>query len=212
MGYRTFVSMNIAVIGSGEIAEKYAARFAVAGHEVFMAWKNGTNARINPALSSLEHINFCTIEEASDIADLVIIAASPRDVREVSYWLGDVRRKVIIDATSNVPAAADEHVKTVCAIKAITGSPHIVKVFHTDGYERMLKPLFGGAKIGMLLAGESKKAKEITKILALELGIRNCHDFGGGESMPLFDEMTRCWRNLCFPDQKVPGFSIVSKN
>jgi len=46
------------------------------------------------------------------------------------------------------------------------------------------------------LVGTSKKAKEITKILAAELEFRQFHDFGGDEAILLFNEMTKCWRNM----------------
>jgi 8-hydroxy-5-deazaflavin:NADPH oxidoreductase len=195
MGYRTYISMNIAIIGVGKTAERYAAGFAAAGHDVFMAWKeHETNPR-NPILEAFDNVHFCSIEEAAEMSDLVIIATPAGDVREVSYWLGDVRRKVIIDATSN-EHSDHEHIKTVCAIRAITGSSHIVKVFNTHGYEQLIRPLFHASKIGMILVGDSKKAKEISKILAIDLGIKDCYDFGGDETIPLFNEMTRCWRSL----------------
>jgi predicted dinucleotide-binding enzyme len=90
----------------------------------------------------------------------------------------------------------DETLKTNCAIKAITGSMHIVKAFNTEGYEQLLKPFFKTGKTQLILVGESKKAKEITKILASELGINYWYDFGTNENLPLFVEMTRCWRNM----------------
>jgi hypothetical protein len=117
-------------------------------------------------------------------------------VREVAYWLGDVRRKVIVDASANVLVPDSEFVKTACAIKAITGSLHVIKLFNAKGYEDMLKPIFRGQTTEMLLVGDSKKAKEVMKILALELDINNCYDFGDGDTIPLFDEMTKCWRNI----------------
>lgn len=196
MGYKNFVSMNIAIIGVGETAEMYAAGFAFAGHNVYMAWKDNERDGLSQALEAFTHLTICSIEEAAEVADLIIIASQPKDVREVSYWLGDVRKKVIIDATTNVHAADEELVKTICAIRAITGSPHVVKVFHTRGYEELLRPLFGSNKIDMLLVGDSKKAKEITKILAVELEFKQFHDFGGDEAILLFNEMTRCWRNM----------------
>src|SRR5699024_1993175 len=108
MSYKTFVSMNIAVIGVSEIAESYALAFVQAGHAVFMAWKEGEKKVINPGILALDGVHVCSIETAADVADLIIIATAPMDVREVSYWLGDVRRKVIIDATTNVFAGIDE--------------------------------------------------------------------------------------------------------
>jgi predicted dinucleotide-binding enzyme len=212
MGYKTFVSMNIAVIGEGAIAEKYAAGFAVAGHNVFMARKEGKNREFNPILKSFPQIHFCSIEDAASIGDLVVMATEPADVREVSYWLGDVRRKVIIDATSNVHTANNEPLKTVCAIKAITGSPHIVKAFHTMGYEQLLKPVFKSQQVEMILVGDSKKAKEIAKILAIELGIYKCYDFGGGEAIVLFNDLTASLRRQYALQLSMPALVTKETN
>src|ERR1035437_3951534 len=151
MRYKTFVSMNIAVIGTGETAAAYATGFACAGHEVYMAWIDGDKAAMRPLFESFDNIYPCSIEEAANVADLIIIATALKDVREVAYWLGDVRRKVIIDATSNVDAPDEEFVKTAGGIQAITGSPHIVKVFTTKGYEQLLKPIFRDKKVELIL-------------------------------------------------------------
>ncbi len=208
MDYKTFVSMNIAIVGEGEIAEMYATGFALAGHEVYMAWK-GSSADSRFRLSRLfNNIHVTSIEEASFHADLVFIATACVDVREVAYWLGDVRRKVIVDVTCNVYEQEVCAINTVGAIQAITGSQHVVKVFNTMGYEHILKPLFKGSKVELIMVGESKKAKEITKIIAVELGIKYYYDFGGKESIPLFNEMTRCFRELALKDtsaKKIPG-------
>lgn len=208
MGNRNYVSMNIAIIGTTSIAEKYAMRFSLAGHQVFLAKKDGDMALITPLLSSFENITLCDIEYAAEVADLIYIATPQRDVREVSYWLGDVRRKVIIDLTGNVHAPGDETVNTIAAIMAITGSQHVVKAFDTDGCAHLLKPLFR-SPVELVLAGDSRKAKEITKILSLELGIARFFDLGGSETLPLFNEMAKCWTNMLSTQNKVPGFKVV---
>ena len=158
--------------------------------------KDGDSAGISSELSDYVNLHVCSIEEAAASADLIIIATSPIHVREVAYWLGDVRRKVIIDATANIFAASEEQVRTVCAIKAITGAPHIVKVFSTRGYEQLLKPLFGHDQVQLVLVGDSKKAKEIVKILTINLGVDLFFDMGSSDAIPLFNEMTRGWRML----------------
>ncbi len=196
MGYKKFVSMNIAVIGTGKIVAAYAIRYALAGHDVFIALKGGDATVVNKILAPYDNIVACSIEDAAAVADLVVIASSPKDVREIAYWLGDVRGKVIIDATANLHTTIDEQVNTAGAIKAITGSQHIVKVFSTRGYERLLKPLFRHERVQLVLAGDSKKAKEIVKILTTDLGVNDFVDLGSDETMPLFDELTKCWRNL----------------
>jgi 8-hydroxy-5-deazaflavin:NADPH oxidoreductase len=195
MSYKVLVSMNIAIIGVGEIAENYAAGFAFAGHKVFAA-PGETTHEMGRAVRSLDNVHVCNIEDAAHLADLVIIATAPKDVREVAYWLGDVRRKVIIDASANIRAPDDELVRTLGGIQAITGSAHVVKVFDTQGYEQMLKPLFKQGIPDLLLAGDSKKAKAVAEILGIELGMKTFCDFGGNDTIPLFNEMTKGWRNL----------------
>ncbi len=195
MGFKKLVSMNIAIIGNTDTAVMYATNFANAGHEIFMACceKNGLKHLHIP--DAFANVHFCTISEAAEAADLVIIATQPKEVREASYWLGDVRRKVIIDVTSNVHSS-EEDINTASAIKAITGSPHVVNVFHTKGYEDLLKPLFDGNHVDMLLLTDSKKAREITKIMAVEIGLSVFYHFGGSDTIPLFNEMTKAWRRL----------------
>ena len=195
MRYRTFVSMKIALIGTGEVAEAYAMRYAMAGHEVLMAWKE-ENIGISPSLAELENVYVCSIEKAAALADLIIIATAPVHVREVAYWLGDVRRKVIIDATSNIHINTEDQVNTYFAIKAITGSPHIVKVFSTRGYEQLLKPIFKHDSIQLIMSGDSRKAKEIVKILTIDMGTKIFFDMGNSDTIPLFNEMTSGWRKL----------------
>ncbi len=194
MSYKTLASMNIAVIGNEEIADVYAFGFAFADHKVFRACRQGEELAC--ISYSLHNITVCSIEEAAEVADIIVVATAPRHVREVAYWLGDVRSKIIIDVTSNVFAAEEDLVKTVCGIQSITGSKNIVKVFNTAGYDEVLAPLYRSRKINLVMVGDSVKAKEVTKILANDLEMTEFYDFGGTEAIPLFNEMTRAWRNV----------------
>jgi len=195
MSFKKLVSMNIAVIGNTATAAKYAIGFAQAGHNVYMACA-GTNDCKHLGIDDDDNISYCTIADAADIADLIVMATRPVEVREAAYWLDDVRRKVIIDATPNEVDPAENIVKTVYAISAITGAKHIAKVFHAHGYQHILKPLFQGAEVDMMLLSDSKKAKEITKIMAIELGLSVFYDFGSTDALPLFNELARSLRNL----------------
>ncbi len=201
--------MNIAIIGNTDAAVMYALAFAKAGHVIYMAGCEKNNVKHVNIPDCEGDIRYCTISEAAEVADLIIIGTQPKEVREASYWLGDVRRKVIIDVTANVHAREDELVKTACAIKAITGSQHVIKVFNTKGYEQLLKPLFNGAQVDLIILSDSKKAKAITRIMAVELRMSAFYDFGGSEAIPLFNEMTNCWRRL--QQQLASGVAALPK-
>jgi predicted dinucleotide-binding enzyme len=194
--------MDIAIIGNTDIAAFYASQFAQQGHNIYMACSEKNNVIVRNIPDPNNRISYTSISDAANNADFIIIATVPIEVREAAYWLGDVRKKVIIDVTANVFAQDIDQVKTVCAIKAITGSPHVIKIFYTGGYENILKPLFNGSKVDLLLLSDSKKAKEITKIMAIEIGMKFFYDFGGSDNIPLFNEITKCWRKLKLQNEK----------
>ncbi len=196
MGYKNFVSMNIAIIGTQQTAEIFSAGLAMAGHEVYVARKEGDKTVVSPVLNSFTNIHFCSIEQASAASDIIIVASPPGDVREIAYWLGDVRGKVVIDITSNVYTGNDPELNTLGAIKAITGSANVVKVFSTRAYQQVVKPLLGNNKIQLLMAGDCSKSKDVARIIAEDVGIRIATDMGGEQEMPLMDYMTRSWYDL----------------
>ena len=191
---KNFLAMNIAVIGKGDNAKLYAASLAQAGHEVYLGWKEEDDNLPQNVYELFSNLSFCSIPEASAAADIIFIVTEPEYVREVAYWLGDVRGKMIVDASAN--SGAGGQLNTVGAIKAITGSANIVKIFFTYGYQQLLKPLLKSDKLHIVLMGEYRKAREATKIITRDFGVSSFIDLGGFDAIPLFDALIRCWREL----------------
>ncbi len=202
MEYRSFVSLSIAIIGNSRLGEALTTAFTACGHIVYRAGTLSEKTGILTESDECEGVHYCSIEDAAASADFIMIATSAQDVREVAYWLGDVRRKVIIDLTVNVSESAKDAVNTVGAIKAITGSEHIVKVLSLYKHEEKFTPLFGGQKVQGVLIGDSLKAKEIMKIISRELNVTEFYDFGGSENMGLFDQLCTCCRSMISPTYK----------
>lgn len=191
--FSSSLTVGIAIIGSSEKAGLYAARFTTAGHEVYISPEKADSKMQTDF--SYDNLHCCSIEEATKAADIIIIATAPGNVREVSYWMGDVRGKVVIDASADF-AEGDEQVNTIGAIKAITGSLNVVKIFCTEGYEQLLMPLLKNDKAHMVLLGENPKARQAAKIIARDMDIYSFIDLGGFEALPLFDSLATCWRDL----------------
>lgn len=188
--------MNIAIIGSTRLSQALTAAFLNAGHEVYQAGTQNNQSGNVPRWDTRDDVHYCSIEDAAAAADFIMICTPAADVREVAYWLGDVRRKVIIDLTANVPNSVEGNRSTVKAIHAITGADHIVKLLSLYGHEDLFKPLFGGKQVQVVLAGDSKKAKEVAKIICKELNVTQFHDFGGVDTLPLFNELAKCCRSM----------------
>ena len=183
MAHKTFVSLNIAIIGSDKSVIPVAEELENAGHELFIGYQDDI---ADPYI----------IENAAAEADVIILATDIANIRGISYWLGDVRKKVIIDATNFIAAPSFDDTNTINAIKAITGSPHVAKMYSCAGYSHVLDMFIKKMEVDMFVAGDSSKAKEIVKILASDMGFRNCHDFGNNNTIPLLEEMVRCWSNF----------------
>jgi predicted dinucleotide-binding enzyme len=195
MAYKSFVSLSIAIIGEGIVSESMAQVLAKAGHEIYLGLGEGQNVS-DSLLDKFENIHACTIGLASSEADIIIIATPAEDVREVAYKLEDVRKKIIIGATGNVHPKPVEFVPTVNALRSITGSEHVVKCFNCAGYDNILSRSFRKQEVDMFVAGDSKKAKEMVKLLAKDMGFANCYDFGDNDTVPLLEDMAKCWYNL----------------
>ena len=195
MGYKSFVSMNIAVIGAGNVSEKMAECLAMSGHEIYLGLKDEQTVS-ERLLRDNENIQACTIGNAACEADIIIMAVPVDNLREAAYLLGDVRKKIIIGVSGNVEPKPADFVHTVNAIKAITGAQHVVKCFTCGGYDELLSPSFKKNAADMFVAGDSKKAKEVVKLLAEIMGFANCYDFGDNDTVPLLEDMAKFWYNL----------------
>ena len=182
MSYKTFASMNIALIGNG--IESLARKFAKVGHKVFIG---SEYEYIQPLVTTLPHsIQYTTIGAAALAADVIMIATASDEVRHVAYELGDVRKKVIIDLTSLIEGKPQP---TAAAIRSITSSQHVIKCFLPSGYEELLIPNINELGVDMFIAGTSKKAKALAAIMVKDLGYKNHYDIGGNGAINILDEM-----------------------
>jgi len=209
MGYKAFVSMNIAIVGSGSVSGLLAQGLAYPEHEIFIGLKEEQGPAFDYLLDEFPNITVTSIEDAAEIADVIIMTSSPAEVRETAYFLGDVRKKVIIDTSFMNFTSFGNYINTVNAIRSITGSQHVAKWFNSAGFDSLTeKGVKKEEAINMFVAGDSKKAKEMAKLLSRDMGFAYCHDFGGSDAVPLLDEMALCWHNLSLRKEKGEKIAI----
>lgn len=198
MGYKSLVCLNIGIIGGGRIAETLAKGFAKVGHNVFIGHKGNINA---PCKTKFDNINYTTMEDAATVADIIVLTVPMDEVREVAYALGDVRRKVVVDATSFNITRNCNYVNTANVLKAITHCQHLVKCYNKTGYEVLVDEELIAEGVDIFMASDSKKSKEMLKLLAKDLCLGQCYDFGGNDTVPMLDEMATCWHNQSIKEQ-----------
>lgn len=187
MAYKTFASINIAVIGDGKVGEALAKGLAYAEHNIFVGIKNEFTKIPEDIFHEFGNIALTSIEYAAAVADVIFITTPASEVREAAYLLDDVRHKIIVDM-SGFSSSFDDYFHTTNAIHTITSSPNVVKCYSDKGYSDLVDLFVPGRRREIYVAGDNRKSKEVVKLLMRDFGFAHCYDFGGHESITLLDE------------------------
>ena len=186
--------MKIAIIGAGNVGGTLARRFAEVGHSVFLGVRNVNDAKVKALLS--DRISAHSVTEAVAKADVIVTAAYPTTTKEIAKQMGDVSKKVIIDAMNTFRGKPVPYTTTAEALLAWTNCKDVVRCFNTTGFENMENPKYKGIKIDMFVAGDSKKGKKIATQLAKEIGFGEVYDLGGNDKFELMEQIVVVWVSL----------------
>lgn len=187
--------MKIAIIGTGNVGSALAKGFAGAGHIVLLGVRNKDEFK-GSALLNVKKISVHLIGEAASAAEVILIAAVPQAVKDITAQLGDVSNKVIIDAMNSVRVKPEPFNNTTEALLQLTNCKDIVKCFNTTGAENMNNPVYNSKGIDMFYAGDSDKAKKVAEQLAKDIGFENVYNFGGSDKFNLLEQFALSWINL----------------
>lgn len=187
--------MNIAVIGSGNVGGALAQQWIKAGHNVLIGAQFPLSEKNIALAAKIGEDRFAVIENAVKQCEVILIATPPEAIFEILQKLGDAAGKIIIDATNAIMKIPEPY-KTVYHALADKTNAEVVKCFNTTGFENMLNPLYQDEAIDMFMAGDSEKAKEAAKQLALDCGFGSCIDFGKSDKVELLEKLALSWINL----------------
>lgn len=188
--------MKITIIGSGNVGGALAQAFLKAGHEVKIGAQFPLSEKSKKLSSLIGEQNFATIADAVSNAEVIVITTPPEAILNLTPQLGDVRNKVVIDATNSIRTRPEPFPTAYHAIRKLANTERVVKCFNTTGFENMLNPDFGEAKADMFIAGGDAKAKQTAMQLATDIGFGKCYDFGGDDKVELIEQFAFCWINL----------------
>jgi len=186
--------MNIAIIGTGNVGGALATQWAKKGHNIHLGVKNKDQFKGSELLKNANTSVF-SIKEAIELSDIILIATPPTAIFDIVEEMGDVSGKVIIDSTNSV-MKSPEPFKTVFHMLAEKTNAEVVKCFNSTGFENMKDPVYHGEGIDMFMAGDSEKAKEVARQLALDCGFGSCWDFGKSDKVELLEKFALSWINL----------------
>jgi 8-hydroxy-5-deazaflavin:NADPH oxidoreductase len=185
--------MKIAVIGTGHVGGRLAARWAEAGHEVVV----GVRDLAHPEVKALEvrlrgRLTAADVARSMGSAEVVVLAvpfeAALALVRERRTELAG---KVVIDCTNplgvklEAPSGAE-------AIAAEVPSARLVKAFNTQGAEVISNPTYGDSRAACFYAGDDRAAKDTVRHLIADLGFEPV-DAGTLASSKHLESLTLIW-------------------
>lgn len=187
--------MKIAIIGTGNVGGALARKWAQAGHQIILGVRNTEEFKGKELLKE-KNITAASTQEAVQNSDAILIAAVPQATAEIVKSMGDVAGKIIIDAMNSVRTKPDGFNNSFEALENLASGAEIVKCFNCVGYNVMADTNFNSTKADMYMAGNSERAKDVAKQLALDAGFENCYNFGGDDKAALLEQFALSWINL----------------
>ena len=188
--------MKIAIIGTGNVGGALARAWARAGHRIFLGVRNLQDQKVLALTTGEALITAHPPAEAARDVETVLFAIPPHALRQVLDNSGDLKGKVLIDATNSIRTRAGEFASVADALRSWTKSTDVVKCFNTTGFNVMANPQFGEMAADMFMAGSSARGKEIASQLARDAGFAECYDLGGDERIPLLESLAGIWIDL----------------
>lgn len=164
--------MKIGILGAGNIGGNLGKRWAQRGHDVRFGVRDA--AKVADLVAACGgKAQAATVADAASWGDVLVVAVPWAAVSDVLAAAGDVKGKVLIDAT-NALKWEDGPVHAVATsaaeeIAAKTGAK-VVKAFNTLGAEHIADPVVHGQKADVFLAGDDADAKRVVGKLAEEIG------------------------------------------
>jgi len=92
--------MKIAIIGAGNVGGALAQGWAKAGHSVILGVRDLTNNEVTALVASSKNLQAASVSAAVREAEVILVALPIPAVVEVAQNLGEVKDKIIIDATN----------------------------------------------------------------------------------------------------------------
>jgi predicted dinucleotide-binding enzyme len=196
--------MTIGIVGSGNVGGTLGRRFAQLGHQVAF----GTRRPEAPEMSTLGALPGAYVtgqREAAQSSDVIVLATPWSATAEAVRGLGDLRDKIVLDATN--PLRADLSGLEVGnsfsggeQVAEWARGARVVKIFNTVGYNVMENPRFGDRATTLLYCGDDAAAKKVAADLAGQLGFDPV-DAGPLRQSRLLEPLALLWISLAFGGQ-----------
>jgi predicted dinucleotide-binding enzyme len=199
--------MNITIIGSGNVGGTLGTRWAKNGHKITFGVRQPGSPQVLKVLEAAgANARAVTVAQAAKDAAVVVLTTPWEGTQDAVQTVGDLRGKIIIDATNPLLLGAEGLKKGLVVGHTTSGAEqiaswakgaHVVKAFNTTGSPNMANPQFPAGNASMFICGDDQQAKATVKTLSDELGFETL-DAGPLSAARLLEPLAMLWIHLAF--------------
>lgn len=203
---------TVAIIGTGNVGMAIGTEFAGLGHTVIYGSRSPLSLKTMDLVTKTgKNASAALPDEAAGRADVVVLAVPGMVTGDVARGLGDLRGKIIIDATN--PLKRDGEVLQFTygvdtsngqIVQALHPDAFVVKAFNTIPWQKMIDP--GKPAPVMPLAGNDADAKMQVAKWVQAMGIETI-DIGGIEHARVTEQLIVMTLNNQFSDE--PKYEVL---
>jgi hypothetical protein len=197
--------MNIAILGAGNVGATLGKRFAEQGHTISFGVPNPEKYADSGLRGTLG-----TVAEAAQAADILLLAVPYNAAAQAIKDCGDVRGKILIDATNPLTMTEKGLALTVGFttsgaeyLAALAPEARLVKCFNQTGFGNMAVP--NGSV--MFVCGNDPGANETVRRLAEEIGF-DAIAIGDLAKARLLEPLAMLWIHLSFTTELGRDFAF----
>ena len=193
-------TMNVGILGSGDVGKSFARAFAALGHGVTIGSRSPEKLAAFVSAEG-DRISAGTFEDAARRGDLIVLATHGVATEEAIALAGhrNFDHKVVIDATNPLDFSTGAPRLSVGfsdslgeQVQRAIPNARVVKAFNTVGNALFFRPQLPGGPPDMFLAGNDADAKTLVAQVCDAFGW-GAIDLGGIDASRHLEAMCMVW-------------------
>jgi predicted dinucleotide-binding enzyme len=191
------LSLNVAVIGAGNIGGTLGRAFARAGHKVTFGVRDPADGRAE-ALVADSGANAARVADALFGAEVVVLAL-PANVIEafLRQHAAALESLLIVDATNRIGGPGPAHSRD--AVLAAVPTARYARAFNTVGWENFAEPRFGETAADLFYSADEADRPALEALIQA-VGLRPA--YVGADQQDVVDGVLRLWFALAIGQQR----------
>ena len=202
--------MKLAFIGIGNVGFALANNLEKKGHSIYIGNNDEHSETVRKSLATNPNFKVKNTQEAIDKAEMVFLA-TPFNANEEILKNLRFNGKTLIDCTNPVGPSISHGLKSEISgsekVQEWAPDAKVVKAFTIYGFENFQDSSFPkyDVKPFMMIAGNDIQAKEMVKIINIDLGFETV-DTGKLDQALHLEHMTLLWVKMVRRDGHHPNF------